>query len=98
MNPKSGSGDCVMNWRRLDEFRDPSVPKLHNLQRAKAAGLRVPPTIWIPAADALKMKDALANVLSPAHRGGKHLAPLAQQGKFLTLLDPAPWIIRSGSP
>lgn len=40
-----------MNWRPLAEFRDPAVPKLNNLRRATAAGIRVPPTIWAPAAD-----------------------------------------------
>ncbi len=39
-----------MSWLPLDSFRDPSVPKLDNLRRAAAAGLRVPPTWWAPAA------------------------------------------------
>ncbi|HEX3529885.1 MAG TPA: PEP-utilizing enzyme [Thermoanaerobaculia bacterium] len=41
-----------MPWRPLKQFRDPSVPKLDNLRRARAAGLRVPETWWLPAADA----------------------------------------------
>src|SRR5438309_10875297 len=40
-----------MSWRTLTDFRDPSVPKLNNLRRAAAAGLRVPPTVWMPAAE-----------------------------------------------
>jgi len=39
-------------WRRLARFRDPAVPKLDNLRRAAAAGLRVPATWWLPAAEA----------------------------------------------
>jgi pyruvate,water dikinase len=38
-----------MDWQPLKRFRDPSVPKLNNLRRAAAAGLRVPPTWWLPA-------------------------------------------------
>lgn len=41
-----------MPWRPLEKFRDPSVPKLDNLRRAAAAGLRVPETWWLPAAEA----------------------------------------------
>jgi phosphohistidine swiveling domain-containing protein len=39
-------------WRPLARFRDISVPKLDNLRRAEAAGLRVPETWWLPATDA----------------------------------------------
>jgi pyruvate,water dikinase len=35
-----------MSWQPLSQFRDPAVPKLDNLRRAAAAGLRVPPTWW----------------------------------------------------
>jgi pyruvate,water dikinase len=42
-----------MPWRKLARFRDPSVPKLDNLRRAAAAGLRVPETWWMPAAEAV---------------------------------------------
>ena len=42
-----------MSWQPLKRFRDPSVPKLNNLRRAAAAGLRVPPTWWLPAATVL---------------------------------------------
>lgn len=40
-----------MFWQTLKRFRDRSVPKLHNLRLAAAAGLRVPPTVWAPAAE-----------------------------------------------
>lgn len=39
-----------MPWRTLAQFRDPPVPKLDNLRRAAASGLRVPETWWMPAA------------------------------------------------
>ena len=39
-----------MPWLPLRQFRDNAVPKLDNLRRAAAAGLRVPPTWWLPAA------------------------------------------------
>ena len=41
-----------MPWRELARFRDASVPKLDNLRRAEAAGLRVPETRWTWAAEA----------------------------------------------
>ena len=41
-----------MPWQPLKRFKDPSVPKLDNLRRARAAGLRVPETWWLPAAEA----------------------------------------------
>lgn len=41
-----------MPWKPLRRFRDPSVPKLDNLRRAEAAGLRVPTTFWTRAAGA----------------------------------------------
>jgi pyruvate,water dikinase len=40
-----------MPWKPLRSFRDPSIPKLDNLRRARAAGIRVPPTFWVRAAD-----------------------------------------------
>src|SRR5947209_6185549 len=42
-----------MPWHDFhkDEFRDPSIPKLANLDRASRAGLRVPPTAWAWADD-----------------------------------------------
>lgn len=39
-----------MSWLPLRRFRDATVPKLNNLRRAAATGLRVPPTWWLPAA------------------------------------------------
>jgi pyruvate,water dikinase len=44
----------------LKVYRDRSVPKLNNLRRAAAAGLRVPPTWWLDAATA-----ACASALDP---------------------------------
>ena len=41
-----------MPWRELARFSDRSVPKLHNLRRAAAAGLRVPETWWLSGAEA----------------------------------------------
>ncbi|MEM8885288.1 MAG: PEP-utilizing enzyme [Planctomycetota bacterium] len=38
-----------MRWHSLRSFRDASIPKLAHLQRADAAGLVVPPTVWAPA-------------------------------------------------
>lgn len=39
-------------WQALARFDDPSIPKLHNLKRAAAKGLRVPKTVWSRAAGA----------------------------------------------
>jgi rifampicin phosphotransferase len=41
-----------MSWQKLARFRDRTVPKLYNLARAEAAGLRVPATWWARAAEA----------------------------------------------
>ncbi len=38
-------------WQPLVSFDDSSLPKLNNLRRAQAAGLRVPPTWWVFAAE-----------------------------------------------
>lgn len=38
-----------MLWHTLDEFLDPSIPKLRNLARAAQMGMRVPPTFWARA-------------------------------------------------
>ena len=38
-----------MPWLPLHACRDRAIPKLHNLRRAQAAGLRVPDTAWAPA-------------------------------------------------
>jgi pyruvate,water dikinase len=35
-----------MPWQPLDQFRDPTIPKLNNLRRTAAAGLTVPQTVW----------------------------------------------------
>jgi phosphohistidine swiveling domain-containing protein len=47
-------------WWPLKRFRDPSIPKLDNLRRAAAAGLRVPETWWLPASES-------AGVTTPPH-------------------------------
>ncbi|MBK8258364.1 MAG: hypothetical protein IPK82_37580 [Polyangiaceae bacterium] len=39
-------------WLPLRRFRDSSVPKLHNLARASARGIRVPKTVWSAAREA----------------------------------------------
>ncbi|HSK79238.1 MAG TPA: PEP-utilizing enzyme [Thermoanaerobaculia bacterium] len=39
-----------MPWQPLARFDDPSIPKLDNLRRAAAAGLRVPETWWLDSA------------------------------------------------
>jgi pyruvate,water dikinase len=57
MNPAAKGR--AMNWQPLKQFRDPAVPKLHNLRRASAAGLRVPPTWWLDA-------DVPARISPPA--------------------------------
>jgi pyruvate,water dikinase len=38
-----------MKWHKLEQFRDPGIPKLNNLRIAAEAGLRVPPTWWLSA-------------------------------------------------
>lgn len=47
-----------MPWRKLARFKNPAVPKLDNLRRAAAAGLRVPETWWMPAAEAAGLNAA----------------------------------------
>jgi rifampicin phosphotransferase len=47
-----------MFWRPLSQFRDPTVPKLNNLRRAAAAGLRVPLTWWAPASSLASSSSA----------------------------------------
>jgi rifampicin phosphotransferase len=53
-----------MPWRKLARFRDPAVPKLDNLRRAAAAGLRVPETWWLPA-EAAKTEIAAPPLAGP---------------------------------
>jgi pyruvate,water dikinase len=45
-------------WRTLRRFRDPAVPKLDNLRRARGAGVRVPETWWLPADEAANLQPA----------------------------------------
>jgi pyruvate,water dikinase len=40
-----------MSWQPLARFCDSAIPKLDNLRRAAAAGLRVPLTVWLPAVE-----------------------------------------------
>lgn len=40
-----------MTWQRLARFVDRAIPKIDNLRRARAAGLRVPETWWLRARD-----------------------------------------------
>lgn len=49
-----------MPWKPLRSFRDASIPKLDNLRRAQAAGIRVPATSWIRAS-----QGAAAGALPP---------------------------------
>jgi hypothetical protein len=46
-------------WRTLRRFRDPAVPKLDNLRRARTVGVRVPETWWLPAAEAARLQPAV---------------------------------------
>jgi rifampicin phosphotransferase len=56
-----------MVWQPLIEFRDATVPKLNNLRRAAAAGIRVPATFWALARDFFAGRDleALPPSLGP---------------------------------
>ncbi|MFT7669381.1 MAG: phosphohistidine swiveling domain-containing protein [Planctomycetota bacterium] len=40
-----------MFWKKLVRFREPHIAKLFNLRRAALAGLSVPPTVWVHAAN-----------------------------------------------
>jgi pyruvate,water dikinase len=40
-----------MPWQALDRFDAPAISKLHNLRRARRAGLHVPETVWAWAAE-----------------------------------------------
>jgi pyruvate,water dikinase len=58
-----------MHWRPLKQFHDSSVPKLYHLRQAARAGVRVPPTVWLPGREA-----AAANSLSlPSELGSGSL-------------------------
>lgn len=85
-----------MPWRKLARFRDPSVPKLDNLRRAAAAGLRVPETWWMPASEAEKgasIPAALAGrpliVRSGSPTEDTHATSNAGQLLSLAVRDPA---------
>jgi rifampicin phosphotransferase len=83
-------------WRKLERFRDPSIPKLDNLRRAAAAGLRVPETWWMPASEAEKgasIPDALAGrpliLRSGSPTEDTHATSNAGQLLSLAVRDPA---------
>lgn len=85
-----------MPWRKLARFRDPAVPKLNNLRRAAAAGLRVPETWWMPASEAGKgapIPTALAGrpliVRSGSPTEDTHVTSNAGQLLSLAVRDPA---------
>jgi pyruvate,water dikinase len=80
-----------MPWQPLRQFRDRSVPKLHNLRRAAAAGLRVPPTWWIRGADASAVTEP-PDALGPGPLVIRSGSPTEDQeassnaGQFLSLI------------
>ena len=41
-------------WQPLRSFRDPKIPKLHNLARATARSVHIPKTVWTHAVEAPK--------------------------------------------
>ncbi|MEM7518066.1 MAG: hypothetical protein AAF368_14230, partial [Planctomycetota bacterium] len=43
-----------MTWQDLNAFEDESAPKLFRLREAAERGLRIPRTVWVPAARALE--------------------------------------------
>src|SRR5437016_730137 len=86
-----------MRWRTLDEFRDPAVPKLHNLRLAGRAGLLVPPTAWALAADlAARPADGLPGSLPDGPCIVRSGAPSedtpssSNAGRFLSVLAVRP--------
>jgi hypothetical protein len=60
-----------MSWQKLARFRDRTVPKLYNLARAEAAGLRVPATWWARAAEAEGHVRDLERGPAPVGRGAR---------------------------
>jgi pyruvate,water dikinase len=62
-----------MPWRELARFSDPSVPKLNNLRRAVAAGLRVPATWWLSGVEATAEAAVLARAAPPPYLAGRPL-------------------------
>ncbi|HKV12966.1 MAG TPA: hypothetical protein VJ725_32795, partial [Thermoanaerobaculia bacterium] len=83
-----------MPWQPLARFDDPSIPKLDNLRRAAAAGLRVPETWWIDAADrvagpppSLAGRPFILRSGSPAE--DTHVTSNAGQLLSLVVTDPA---------
>lgn len=83
-----------MPWQPLARFDDPTIPKLDNLRRAAAAGLRVPETWWIRATDrpagpppSLAGRPLILRSGSPAE--DTHVTSNAGQLLSLAVTDPA---------
>jgi phosphohistidine swiveling domain-containing protein len=89
-----------MPWRDLSEFRDPTIPKLANLDRARRKGLVVPgPTLWALAADLERpdprgLSDVVARVGLPCIiRSGaptEDTAVTSNAGQLMSLVVRAP--------
>ncbi len=83
-----------MAWRPLARFRDSSVPKLDNLRRATAAGLRVPETWWLPAgqAEAVTAPPSLAGqpVIIRSGSPTEDTQATSNAGQLLSLAVPEP--------
>jgi hypothetical protein len=81
------------HWKRLEQFRDRSIPKLDNLRRAAGAGLRVPATWWIWARD-LRSEPSLPRALPPGPIIVRSASPTEDQrgssraGQFLSTVVP----------
>ena len=54
-----------MSWKPLSRLRDRTIPKLYNLRRAARAGLRVPTTWWMRAADAAPGSPDTPSTMDP---------------------------------
>jgi len=65
INGDSGAPSELRRWHFLKDksFKDPSIPKLHNLFRAARAGLPIPPTAWAWAAEL--QRDAPVSIPDP---------------------------------
>src|SRR4029079_4452996 len=95
MSPRPGRRRLRMPWRTLAGFKDPTVPKLDNLRRAAAAGLRVPETRWMPASEARRQIDpprALAGqpVIIRSGSPTEDTQATSNAGQLLSLAVPDP--------
>jgi pyruvate,water dikinase len=83
----------MQRWRPLSWFYDAAVPKLDNLRRAAAAGLRVPPTCWLPVADApnAAWPEGFGNGPLIVRSGSptEDSPTTSHAGQFLSLIAPA---------